>query len=246
MHSAFQKIIQQTLDASHLSDEEKAELERELRAHILDHARELELNGYSEKEIIETITRAFGDTEEIGQQLFLVHRRFERIPWIGPLLYYRPFTLGVQLFVIHCIVLFVWFSKLFFVLIAVVEQRFNHYYSTVDGVTGMLQSFDVAPPFIIAFITIIPLFEGIWAAIRVQSRSILFESFAVSYIPIFFFLFSYLLNQVLEHDDIFIDRQEVVTQISIVIGVHVVLFYIGAEVYWFIKRRIERKKLYIK
>lgn len=96
-------LITKILETSDCTPEEKAELQKELSSHFLDAMRELELQGKSESEMIKIIKQEFGDPELLGQQFFMVHKRFEKIPWIGPLLYYVPAKMGIRLLLTHLV-----------------------------------------------------------------------------------------------------------------------------------------------
>lgn len=175
MHKLLHDIVQKTVDASRLTDVEKGELQKELTVHIADHARELELQGCSEEKVITEIQRAFGDAQHVGEQLFLVHRRFEKIPWVGPLFYYQPVRLAVQVLIGDILVLVTGIGVL---------MSFS--------ITGIVEIFgdDAAEPILFSSIALLPIMQGVWLGHRAVSVKNFFAVIALSLVP--FFLISYI------------------------------------------------------
>lgn len=97
----LERVVQETVEASHLSTAEKEELAAELYSFFEDYIQDLRLQGLSDEKIITTIMESFGSTEQIGKQMYYAHRRLERIPWFGPLLAYAPVRVGVVFFLIN-------------------------------------------------------------------------------------------------------------------------------------------------
>lgn len=101
MHKILLQLVEKTVAAAHLSEEESVDLREELISHIEAHSYELQLAGFSEEKIVQEILRIFGHSDEIGKQLYITHRQFESIPLIGELLYYLPIIGAGKLFLIN-------------------------------------------------------------------------------------------------------------------------------------------------
>ena len=103
MHKILLQLVEKTVDAAHLSEEESVDLREELISHIEAHSFELQLAGFSEEKIIEEIIHIFGPSDEIAKQLYIAYRRFEHLPVIGQFLYYMPLTLAGKMFLLNVI-----------------------------------------------------------------------------------------------------------------------------------------------
>lgn len=105
MHSQLQDYVQRIIRSSTLSKYEQEDLQKELIAHMRDAERDALLNnpGVSHDLLAQDIIEEFGDPQELAKQFHMVHRRFERLPFIGPFLYYLPFIGAIRVCIVACI-----------------------------------------------------------------------------------------------------------------------------------------------
>lgn len=125
MNPQLEQFIEQTLLSTSLPYKKQLELKRELASHILEHERELQLQGYSEEKIVETILKQFGNSEKIGHEFFVINRdymyKYQRnglllmgvlsallIPYFGP---NDPITLIITTTFLTALVYFLLFAK---------------------------------------------------------------------------------------------------------------------------------------
>lgn len=203
MPNELRKLIAQTIEASQLEQTEKDELRRELESHILAHIYELEVAGRSEAEVIAEIKKAFGDTQEIGRELFYAHHKFENVPLVGPLLYYRPIRLGAKLFVAYLGMFFlvvlvrevvispiqgmltgVWMNNYQDVWATLGYERTGQFLNLIDTIQfGLYRLFQIAPFVLSALL-------GRWLYRKMQgSITHILETVLFSYIPFFLLVF---------------------------------------------------------
>lgn len=191
MHKVLEEMITQTVAASQLPATEQKELRQELVAHITAQVLDLQLQGKKETEIIEQIRAQFGDTTIIGQQLFAVHHRFEWIPWIGPLLYYLPLRLGVQLLLMHVAVVII----AFFGGWSLIADYLQQYISLPNTLSHILLEIPKLRRLLTySFMAFIPLLEGMWLWYKCRSLPIYLEATLLSLMPSAIMIFAYLLQ----------------------------------------------------
>lgn len=174
------QLISRILDQSGCSAEEKEELKKELSSHILEAIKELELQGKSESAIIQSIKQEFGDPDELGQQFFLVHKRFEKIPWIGPLLYYVPARMGIRLLLTHLILYMSSLAFLMFVLPLLLDSQSESTAQLIEKI------------FFGTFI-LLSLAQGVMVSKKIIRLSSFGETVITSFIPVACLIFLFLL-----------------------------------------------------
>ncbi|MEI6221130.1 MAG: hypothetical protein WCP97_00015 [bacterium] len=183
-------LVEQVVKRAQSGNEEQADdLRREMLSHFFEEERELLLQGHSQKEVISMVTQRFGDIEEVGKQLYMVQRRFEHLPLIGSLLYYRPVLMAVKLFFVHLLLFFL-------IAIVPIDYFFDRFLGKV-GVWDFFVQFQNSFPVFILFFAGIG--EGVVFA-KGSNCKLLIEAFILSYVPILFFVFFSLL------DDLFMKR----------------------------------------
>lgn len=150
MHKDLVQLAEATASASHLSRAEKEELTKELLSHFFEQEYEMNLQGNREEQNVKKIKASFGNPDEIGKQLHMVHQRYEKIPLIGPLFYYRPVVTAFKLF----------FAQLFgWLLLTVI-------------IWLMKDGFASAPPLLTTLIKTIPYLSGIGAGIWLSKQKL--------------------------------------------------------------------------
>lgn len=165
----LQKLVEDTVVASKLDVTEADDLRRELTAHCDDQLEDLITQGIAESKAIPYIIKQFGETATIGEALYMVHQRYERIPLIGPILYYAPFCQAVNMFFQHCILL----SVVFWLMIKPISIAH----------TRMI---------VITVFCCIALVQGVWLYVRCTDRV---ETLLLSYIPFFIFIITFQTNE---------------------------------------------------
>lgn len=185
----LQRLIQDTVEFSFLSLEEKEEIKKELETNLYDQAYELKLAGVSEHLIRNEIVNNFGTPKEIGRQLYKARRRFAWIPWFGPMLYYKPLQWGAKLFLVHLVGMV--FSTIFFIAIA----------SFMDGLDLMKLSENLILLPGIFFIIfrilaiVVPNAAASWWLVRYKHiTNNLFEIILFSYVPFVLAILYYALD----------------------------------------------------
>lgn len=73
MNLISEKIIQKIIEDTKLSEGLKKELTKELLTHFVEEEKELSLQGYKEKKILEIIRSRFGDIKRIQNELTTIH-----------------------------------------------------------------------------------------------------------------------------------------------------------------------------
>ncbi len=171
MYQVLQQLARTVVEQSRLTGNEARELETEITMDLQSKFNELLLHGVSERKALAQIKAEFGSTEEIGQDLALVHRPWLRIPLLGELLYFSEFRWGAGLFLLHILVLVVaWYA---------IPVAFNSIQQAFQTTPGAPQSVNFG---LIAFT-----FTALEGAL-VASKSRRFKDFAeiyfISYLPL--------------------------------------------------------------
>lgn len=190
MPKELAQLISKILQSSQLTEEEQEELQKELLSHFLDKITELELQGKSESQIIQLITQEFGDPQVLGEQLFLVHKRFEKIPWIGPLLYYVPARMGVRLLLTHLL--------LYLLGLAMVMLFLPHLFDVYPVDVAMLLE-----RLLLGVFVLLTVLQGLLISQKVHTFGSFIETVFTSYLPLVCVAFFLLLVTGLAEDSDF-------------------------------------------
>jgi len=188
LNTSLQNLIKKTTDSSLLSPEEKHEIERELQSHFWEKQRDLQLLGNNEEETDAMISQSFGNPEAVGKEFFLVHRRLERIPWIGPLFYYRPLKIAVKIIFLN--ILFFLLSLLTMLIYFGEKNNLTVLPFIVrEVVIGFLFCIAVLlHPYVIAF------FTGVSFVVKKIPLKDIIEIIFLLYIPFIFIILFFLFN----------------------------------------------------
>lgn len=77
MSHSLEQFIAQIIDATKLRGKVRDRISSELRSHIVEEERELQLQGYSEEKIYSIIVKRFGDPHFIARELRMTHSSFQ-------------------------------------------------------------------------------------------------------------------------------------------------------------------------
>jgi hypothetical protein len=147
--------IEHILQSSRLVHDELEELRRELESHFVESIYDRELDGSTVREAV----TEFGDSQQIGKQLYFANRKYERLPLIGELLYYPPFLLTVLMI----------FSTIGLAILATL---------TLDNVNMSSHSTIVIPAATIGFLALL---QGGWLKFHTHTSRDLLATLALTY-----------------------------------------------------------------
>lgn len=172
MHDTLRRVVDATVSASQLNNEEKEEVRKELMAHMQDYEDELQFQGMTEEDSTQKITESFGSPKKIGEQLHMVHRRFDRIPFIGPLFYYTTAVRSIQLFLSHILMVCV-----FLAITTIIHYWINERFIVAE-VGDRILTYSV-----ILFVIGYSVAQGVWVQKKFKQWMDAFEVVILSHMP---------------------------------------------------------------
>ena len=98
-----EQLINQIIKSAALPSEETKDLKKELESHFFEAEKNLQISGQNVEETVDD----FGDPKIIGKYIRKAHRKYEKIPILGDLVYYPPFRYAIGLSIINIILMII-------------------------------------------------------------------------------------------------------------------------------------------